>query len=80
LKAGCNTPGPACLPRSEGEFRIAAARGQIAINPIIYVELAPSPLPDFHIGAHAGVEGHTLVTRDAARYGTYFPNVTRVLP
>jgi len=34
-----------------------------------------SPLPDFYIGAHADVEKLTLVTRDAARYRTYFPNV-----
>ena len=39
-----------------------------------------SPLPDFYIGAHAEVEGHTLVTRDAARYRSYFPNVTLIAP
>ena len=39
-----------------------------------------SPLPDFYIGAHAEVEGHTLVTRDAARYRTYFPNVPLITP
>ena len=39
-----------------------------------------SPLLDFYIGAHAEVEGHTLVTRDAARYRTYFPNVKLVTP
>lgn len=39
-----------------------------------------SPLPDFYIGAHAAVEGHTLVTRDAARYRTYFPGVRLITP
>ena len=39
-----------------------------------------SPLPDFYIGAHAEVEGHTLVTRAAARYRTYFPKVTLIAP
>lgn len=39
-----------------------------------------SPLPDFYIGAHAEVEGHTLATRDAARYRTYFPKVALIAP
>ncbi|MGC4004403.1 MAG: hypothetical protein QM811_15315 [Pirellulales bacterium] len=39
-----------------------------------------SPLPDFFIGAHAEVEGFTLVTRDPARYRTYFPGVPLIVP
>jgi len=119
------TADPTWLPWPEKEFRAAAARGPVAINPIIYAELAPafttaadldkwldpaifqrqplpyaagwlaaqaflkyrqsggtktSPLPDFYIGAHAEIEGHTLVTRDAARYRTYFPNVALIAP
>jgi predicted nucleic acid-binding protein len=113
------------LAWSEDQFRTAAVRGPIFINPIIYAELAPafadaadldrwldpavfqrlalpypagwlaaqafvkyrrsggaktSPLPDFYIGAHAEIEHLTIITRDAARYRTYFPSVLLIAP
>jgi len=37
-------------------------------------------LPDFFIGAHASVDGYTLMTRDAKRIHTYFPNVPSISP
>ncbi|MDP3209852.1 MAG: type II toxin-antitoxin system VapC family toxin [Rhodoglobus sp.] len=37
-------------------------------------------LPDFFIGAHALVEGLTIVTRDARRYRDAFPQVRVVAP
>lgn len=40
----------------------------------------PRPLPDFYVGAHAAVDGLSIVTRDAARFRTYFPSVEVVAP
>ena len=37
-------------------------------------------LPDFFIGAHAQTEGWPILTRDVARYATYFPNVKLIAP
>lgn len=39
-----------------------------------------APLPDFLIGAHATIAGHSLLTRDAARYRTYFPKLDVIAP
>ena len=39
-----------------------------------------SPLPDFYIGAHAAIEGLTLITRDPRRYRTSFPGLRILAP
>lgn len=99
--------------------------GELVINPLVWAELAASPLseleltitfgwlrmrrealsyeaafqagkahmryrraggsrdrtlPDFLVGAHAETRGHRLLTRDAARYRTYFPSLDILSP
>jgi hypothetical protein len=111
---------PLWAPKSILALTEAIARGPLAINEIIYAELAAgfddratldrelAPLPlgwailgkdalalagrafrryrrdggaksnvlaDFFIGAQASVEGYGVLTRDTARYRTYFPEV-----
>jgi hypothetical protein len=39
-----------------------------------------SPLPDFYIGAHAAIEQLAILTRDAARYRSYFPKLEVLAP
>jgi hypothetical protein len=40
----------------------------------------PRPLPDFYIGAHAAIGHLALLTRDAARYQSYFPTIEVLAP
>jgi len=37
-------------------------------------------LPDFMSGAHAAVQNLPILTRDTARYRTYFPTVELIIP
>jgi hypothetical protein len=37
-------------------------------------------LPEFFIGAHAVISDSLLITRDAARYRSYFPDIMLIAP
>ena len=39
-----------------------------------------TPLPDFFIGAHAAISQFDLITRDSAKYKTYFPSLKLIHP
>ncbi|MEV3935125.1 type II toxin-antitoxin system VapC family toxin [Glycomyces sp. NPDC049804] len=39
-----------------------------------------APMPDFYIGAHAAVRGYRLLTRDTARFTSYFPKLDVIGP
>ncbi len=62
----------------------SAKPGQLAINMVVYAELAAYPIKpgqtDFFIGAHAETEKYKLLTRDAGRYKTYFPKIKLICP
>lgn len=60
----------ACLFAAGQAYRIYRQRGGIKT----------APLPDFFIGAHASSAGLDLLTRDKARYSTYFPDARLLSP
>lgn len=39
-----------------------------------------APMPDFYIGAHAALADLAILTRDPARFRSYYPTVTVISP
>jgi predicted nucleic acid-binding protein len=62
-------PYEAAFPASQAFLRYRREGGQ-----------RRSPLPDFYIGAHAQAMDLALLTRDVARYRSYFPMVRLIAP
>ncbi len=71
-------PGP--IRREELPYEAAFLAGKCFLEYRRRGGVRRSPLPDFYIGAHAAVRGYELLTRDAARYRTYFRRLTLIAP
>ncbi len=63
------TPRPALFAAAQAHKRYRKAKGE-----------QPTVLPDFFIGAHAQALRCPLLTRDARRFRTYFPDVRLITP
>ena len=61
-------------------FEVAFLTGQCFLKYRKRGGTRPTPMPDFYIGAHAAVAGYRILTRDAARYRTYFPRLDVIAP
>ena len=72
--------GPLALQREELPWQAAFVAGQAHGRYRRKGGSRPRTLPDFLIGAHALVRGHSLLTRDASRYRSYFPDLDILSP
>ena len=72
---------------ARGEFRVEAIpREALFLAGKVFVKYRKQKgpkrgvRPDFFIGAHAAVQGLSLLTRDTGRYASYFPSVRLLIP
>jgi predicted nucleic acid-binding protein len=72
--------GPLALRRETISFDAAFSAGKAHRQYRLAGGMKERTLADFFIGAHAQSSGHRLLTRDAARYATYFPGVDLITP
>jgi len=73
---------PPIIEREDVPYEAAflAAKAFVAYRRRAGTSGRTSLLPDFYIGAHAAIRGYRLLTRDVARYRTYFPKITLIAP
>jgi predicted nucleic acid-binding protein len=68
------------IQRADLPWEAAHLAGQAFVKYRKRGGIKSSPLPDFYIGAHAQTAAVPLLTRDAARYRTYFPQISLITP
>jgi len=71
---------PAIFEREEIPYEAAFLAGQAYLAYRRQAGTKSSLLPDFYVGAHAAIRSYRILTRDVARYRTYFPKLTLISP
>jgi len=71
---------PDALSREHIPYEAAFLAGKVFLQYRRRGGVRERPLPDFFIGAHAAIAGYSLLTRDVARYRTYFPRLQLIAP
>jgi predicted nucleic acid-binding protein len=71
---------PAIFEREDIPYEAAFLAGKAYLAYRRRAGTRSSLLPDFYVGAHAAIRGYRVVTRDVARYRTYFPKLGLIAP
>jgi predicted nucleic acid-binding protein len=71
---------PAVFEREDIPYEAAFLAGKAYLAYRRQAGTKSSLLPDFYVGAHAAIRGYRVLTRDVARYRTYFPKLVLIAP
>jgi hypothetical protein len=71
---------PAIFEREEIPYEAAFLAGKAYLAYRRQAGTKSSLLPDFYVGAHAAIREYRVLTRDVARYRTYFPKLVLIAP
>ena len=71
---------PAIFAREDIPYEAAFLAGKAYLAYRRRAGTKSSLLPDFYVGAHAAIRGYRILTRDIARYRTYFPKLELIAP
>jgi predicted nucleic acid-binding protein len=71
---------PAIFEREDIPYEAAFLAGKAYLAYRRQAGTKSSLLPDFYVGAHAAIRGYRVLTRDVARYRTYFPKLVLIAP
>lgn len=71
---------PAIFEREDIPYEAAFLAGKAYLAYRRQAGIKSSLLPDFYVGAHAAIRGYRVLTRDVARYRTYFPKLVLIAP